>query len=48
MQEVKKRTLLLEQKNEILRRAPAYLARDIKPLQIYPLVTDPAVAVTAA
>ena len=39
IRELKKRNRLLEQQNEILRRAAAYLARDIKP-KIYPLVTD--------
>ncbi|MHA7141883.1 IS3 family transposase [Arthrobacter sp. Sr33] len=40
MRDLKKRNRLLEQENEVLRRAAAYLARDINPKMTYPLVTD--------
>lgn len=39
MRELKKRNRLLEQENEILRRAAAYLGRDINPNHL-PLVAD--------
>ncbi|WP_425305964.1 IS3 family transposase [Actinocatenispora sera] len=44
LRELKRRNRLLEQENEVLRRAAAYLARDINPKMIYPLVRDLAVA----
>ncbi|MEU8079251.1 IS3 family transposase [Catellatospora citrea] len=42
LREARKRIKLLEQENEVLRRAAAYLSQAHLPKRIYPLVTDPA------
>ncbi|WP_169745943.1 IS3 family transposase [Actinocatenispora sera] len=44
LRELKRRNRLLEQENEVLRRAAAYLARDNQPKMIYPLVRELAAA----
>nr|WP_087587241.1 IS3 family transposase [Prescottella equi] len=43
LQEARKRIKLLEQEAEVMRRAVAYLSRDVKPKMMFPLVLDLAV-----
>ena len=43
LREARKRIRLLEQEAEAMRRAVAYLSRDVNPKKIYPLVRELAV-----